>query len=475
MGKIKKIPWYSLAFMAFSAVWGFGNVINGFVYFNGIQAIFSWILIFALYFVPYALMVGELGSAFREAGGGVSSWIKETIGPKMAYYAGWTYWIVHMPYIAQKPTSALNALSWIVYRNGGFFTGLKPIELQIICLIVFFIAVGIAYFGINPLKRITTIAGSSMFVMSILFILMMLAAPMITGRTFQSIDWSLSNMIPKFDLKYLTSLSILIFAVGGCEKISPYVNKVENPAKGFPKGMLFLAVMVVICAILGTIALAMMADPSVYSTTEGMQKFVLTGSYESFAKVGEYYGLGNSLLIIYAICEFIGQTSALILAIDAPLRMLFDSGDAKYIPKGMLKKNKKGSYTNGLIMVVIIVGSLIILPALASDSVAQLFATMIKLNSVCMPLRYLWVFAAYIALKKAGDKFFAEYRFVKGKTLGIILGAWCFIVTAGSSIFGIYVENNIGATLINVITPIILIGLGVVLPFIAKMTNKKRT
>ena len=26
----KKIMWYSLAFMAFSTVWGFGNVINGF-------------------------------------------------------------------------------------------------------------------------------------------------------------------------------------------------------------------------------------------------------------------------------------------------------------------------------------------------------------------------------------------------------------------------------------------------------------
>ena len=68
-----KMKWYTLAFMAFSTVWGFGNVLNGFVYFNGIQVIFSWILMFALYFVPYALMVGELGSAFKNAGGGHGS------------------------------------------------------------------------------------------------------------------------------------------------------------------------------------------------------------------------------------------------------------------------------------------------------------------------------------------------------------------------------------------------------------------
>ena len=31
----KKIMWYSLAFMAFSTVWGFGNVINGFSEYGG--------------------------------------------------------------------------------------------------------------------------------------------------------------------------------------------------------------------------------------------------------------------------------------------------------------------------------------------------------------------------------------------------------------------------------------------------------
>ena len=36
-----RIKWTTLAFMAFSTVWGFGNVTNGFVYFNGRQVILS--------------------------------------------------------------------------------------------------------------------------------------------------------------------------------------------------------------------------------------------------------------------------------------------------------------------------------------------------------------------------------------------------------------------------------------------------
>lgn len=43
MNDSQKMKWYTLAFMCFSTLWGFGNVLNGFMYFNGIQVIFSWI------------------------------------------------------------------------------------------------------------------------------------------------------------------------------------------------------------------------------------------------------------------------------------------------------------------------------------------------------------------------------------------------------------------------------------------------
>lgn len=46
----KKIVWYTLAFMAFSTVWGFGNVINGFSEYNGLKSVVSWILIFCYLF-----------------------------------------------------------------------------------------------------------------------------------------------------------------------------------------------------------------------------------------------------------------------------------------------------------------------------------------------------------------------------------------------------------------------------------------
>ncbi len=461
----KKILWYNLAFMAFSTVWGFGNVVNGFSEYQGLKAIVAWVIIFAIYFVPYALMVGELGSAFKNSGGGVSSWINETIGPRMAYYAGWTYWIVHMPYISQKPQGAIIAGSWAIFQSNTV-SGMNPKILQLACLAVFFIGLWIASRGIKPLKKITTIAGTSMFIMSMLFILLMIAAPAITDAQLVSIDWSAKTFLPTFDVNFFTSISILVFAVGGCEKISPYVNQVKDPEKGFPKGMIALAIMVAVCAILGTISLGMMFD------SNNVPKDLLTnGAYYAFQKLGGYYNLGNTFVVIYALTNFIGQVSTLILSIDAPLRMLLGSADRKFIPEKLFVKNKYGAYINGNKLIAVIVSILIIIPAFGIGSVDAMVKWLVKLNAVCMPLRYLWVFVAYIALKKAGSKFNSEYKLTKSRTWGMILGGWCFAFTAFACIGGMYSKDTFQLVL-NIVTPFVLVGLGLIMP---KLAQKNKT
>ena len=459
--KTKKILWYNLAFMAFSTVWGFGNVINGFSEYGGLKAIVSWILIFVIYFVPYALIVGELGSAFKEEGGGVSAWIKRTVGPAVAYYAGWTYWIVHMPYISQKPQGAVIATMWAIFHDNRIST-MNPMLLQGICLVIFLAALFVASRGLNPLKKLATIAGSSMFVMSILFILMMIAAPHLTHGTFNHIDWSLKNFIPKFDSNFILSLSILVFAVGGCEKISPYVNKMENPSKNFPKGMIALAGMVAVTAILGTIALGMMFD-----SNNVPADLMTNGAYYAFQKLGSYYHLGNVFVVLYAITNLIGQIAVLIMSIDAPLRILLESTDENYIPAFMFKQNKYGAYTNGHKLIAVIVFILIIIPAIGIGSVDVMVRWLVKLNAVCMPLRYLWVFFAYIALKKAGDKFESEYKMTRSKTLGILIGAWCFLFTAFACVLGMWSTDPFQLAM-NIITPCLFLILGLIMPMIAK-------
>lgn len=84
-GQDKQLRWYNIALMSFITVWGFGNVVNNYAN-QGLVVVFSWIFIFALYFTPYALIVGQLGSTFKDGKGGVST------GLKIRWGRGWRIW-----------------------------------------------------------------------------------------------------------------------------------------------------------------------------------------------------------------------------------------------------------------------------------------------------------------------------------------------------------------------------------------------
>lgn len=465
MKENKKMGWFGLALMAFTTVWGFGNVVNGFGSFNGVHAVIPWVGVMLLYFVPYALMVGELGSTFSANSGGVSSWIKETIGGRAAFFAGWMYWIVHMPYISQKPSTILISFSWMV--TGKNLTSEYPIVVvQLVGLGIFLLALFLATRGLSLVRIVSSIAGTAAFVLSILFIILIWSSNAITGN-FHSLSLSWSSIKPVFSSGFIFNLSILIFAVGGCEKISPYVNQMKKPRKDFPGGMIALAIMVSICAVLGTLAMGMIFD-----SDHIPEDLLMNGAYYAFQRLGDFLGMGNFFLILFSAATMLGNIAALIISIDAPLKMLLGNADEKYIPKSLLKKNKHGSYINGIILVGIIVSILIILPAFGIGNMNALVKWLIKVNSVCMPLRYLWVFVAYIALKKKSDSIpSGGYVFIKNKTLGTIVGGWCFLVTAFACVMGIYSEDTF-ELIMNIATPIILVAIGFLLPAIAKRKKK---
>lgn len=469
---IKKLRWYNVALMAFVSVWGFGNVVNNYAN-QGLTVITSWILIIALYFVPYSLMVGQLGSTFRHGKGGVSSWIKETMGARVAYLAAWTYWVVHVPYLAQKPQAILIALGWAVKQNGMFIKELSTLLVQSLCLVIFLLFLWMASRGVTSLRRIGTIAGMSVFVMSILYIVLAIAAPALRGIEVATPNITFKTFIPDFNFAYFTTISMLVFAVGGAEKISPYVNNTHNPSKEFPRGMLTLAIMVAICALLGSYAMGLM-----FNSNEIPADLKMNGQYYAFQILGEYYGLGNWIMIIYALANVLAQISALAFSIDAPLRVLLSDSDEAYVPKSLLKINERGTPVNGYIMTAILVGILIIVPALGIGNMNSLFNWLLDLNSIVMPLRYLWVFAAFMGLMLMSHKFETTYQFVKNNTFGFIIGLWCFLFTAFACLMGMFpkVESFTGEWYfqisLNIATPFILLGLGLILPVLAR-TNRK--
>ena len=108
----------------------------------------------------------------------------------------------------------------------------------------------------------------------------------------------------------------------------------------------------------------------------------------------------------------------------------------------------------------------------------DLFNWLLDLNSIVMPMRYLWVFIAYMAIKKLAANYNAEYNFVRNPLIGMGIGFWCFALTAFAIIMGMFPK---GVTLytsqwyfqltLNIITPFALLGLGFIMPYLAKRFN----
>ncbi|WP_035446130.1 APC family permease [Atopobacter phocae] len=468
----KQIRWYSVGMIAFSMVWGLGNVVNNYAQ-QGISVIVSWLLILGLYFIPYALIVGQLGSTFKDTNGGVSAWIEQTMSRKIAYYAAWTYWVVHIPYLAQKPQTILIALGWAIKGDGNFIAGIDIKYISIICFFIFLLFLYLATKGLTTLKVIGGLAGTATFVMSILFILLAIGAPLINKDMHIATQnmTSLNTYLPKFDLSYFTTVSMLVFAVGGAEKISPYVNQTKNAAKEFPRGMILLAGMVAMSAVLGSIAMAML-----FASDNLPEDLMANGAYSAFQILGHYWGIGNSLMVIYALTNTIGQISALAFSIDAPLQILLADADEKYVPKWLRYRTPKGTLRNGFLLTGVLVSIIILLPIIGIGDIYQVVKWLTNLNSVVMPMRYLWVFLAFMMLNKAYQRYQSEYRFIRNPKIAYAVGLWCFLFTAFACILGMIPKLDYAANpqawllqlVTNIATPIVLILIGMILPAIAR-------
>lgn len=84
-------------------------------------------------------------------------------------------------------------------------------------------------------------------------------------------------------------------------------------------------------------------------------------------------------------------------------------------------------------------------------------------------MRYLWVFAAYIALRSATnyEKFKPTYRAFKSQGLARFFGLWCFLVTAACDVMGMY-DTDKFTMILKIAAPVILLALGLIMPAIAK-------
>lgn len=233
--KGKYISWQTLAMMAFVTVIGLEDIMYNFQN-QGMAVITSWVLMMFLYVVPYALIVGHLGSVFNKEGGGLSSWVRATDGEFLGYFTAWTYWAASIPYVVDTANCLLVDVGWGLTGTDEFEDPkfLSTAMFTAITFLIFIILTLIEHKFSESMEILANIGGWAMFVMTILFVLLAMAGLAKSGgRTATPFTWK--TIIPKFDLKYFSTVGMLIYAVNGSELVAPYVTRMKDPKREFPK------------------------------------------------------------------------------------------------------------------------------------------------------------------------------------------------------------------------------------------------
>ncbi|OAQ00260.1 APC family permease [Ligilactobacillus aviarius] len=460
----QNLKWYNISFIAFTSMWSINNIFNNYSQ-QGIHAIFSWILTILFYLFPYLFIVNRLGTAFPNSDGGVNTWVNQTINAKTAYLASWTYWAVNIAYLAQKPQTILVSLMWLFTGKANAVNQLPSTMIAGFSIGILLFFVWLALKGIHVLSLIGNIAGITLLLISIILIGLSFAAIFILHLPAASPHLNnVQTYFPRFTPAYFTTLSMLIFAVGGTEKISPYIGNLKNGKREFPKSMLLLALLVGGSAILGTFSLSFLFNDQAIP-----QDLMMNGAYMAFQKLGRIFHLGNSLMILYAISNVLSQIAALIISIDAPARILFAKNNQRFIPRILMKRNAHGAPIGGYFLTVILSAILVIIPTLKIKNASNFYNWLLNLNSVVIPFKFLFIFLAFIFL----IKHLSIHRWKKFSQL--FLGIWIFSITLIVSILGMLPKNIETFSsnwwfqfALNLATPIILGGLGIILPVIKK-------
>ncbi|MDN5955782.1 MAG: amino acid permease [Lactobacillus sp.] len=466
--KMKTITWPILALMALCTVIGLDDIMYNFQN-QGMPVITSWIIMCLLYVTPYSLMVGQLGSTFDKECGGLSSWVRGTDGEFLGYFTAWTYWAASIPYAVDSANEIIVDLGWAVTGTKDFQYKIPTSLFAILTFVVFIIFIIVEHHFSNSMEFLSTIGGGLMIIMVILFVILAFFGLVKSGGHMAAKNFGFHSIVPDFDLHYWSTVGMLIYAMNGCELVAPYVTKMKKPKTDFPKAMIALAVMTAFLTILGSFALGIYFDANHIPNDLKMN-----GAYYLFDMLGEQFGMGHFLLYFWAWTSLFFNCALVAVLLDAMTRMLISNTGDKYMPKFLRKKDKNGLPVNGYILTVALSSFIMILGIFLPD-MNDIFNWLLNLNSIISPGVTCWIFYSFMRVRKNSKKYPSKYVYIKNDKVAWLVGIALLIVTAVATILGFAPQDIKQGTglwwyelIINIVTVVVLIGLGAILPGIRR-------
>lgn len=452
----KKLTLVPLILMIFTSVFGFANMPRSF-YLMGYAAIPWYILSGITFFIPFAFMMAEYGSAFKNEKGGIYSWMEKSVGPKFAFvgtfmwYASYVVWMVNI-------CSAI----WIPFSNALFgkdttatwtFMGLKSTQtLGILGIIWIVLVTFTATKGLEKITKVTSVGGSAVALLNVVLLVGAIAVLLANGgQLAQPIAQGGFTQSP--NPKYGNTLSVLsflvfaIFAYGGIEVVGGLVDQTENAEKTFPKGLTIAAIIISIAYSLGIFLCGIFTNwrdvLSVKGVHMGNVAYIIMKNLGY--QLGHGFGLGEatSLAMGAWVARFVGLSMFLALSgafftlSYAPLKQIIEGTPSELWP-GKMGEVRDGMPKNAMWIQCIIVVVFVILLTIGGEGAAKFFTILVNMTNVAMTIPYMFIAGAFAPFKKKEE---IKKPFVMFKSYGSALVASIIVTfTVGFANFFTIIE-----------------------------------
>lgn len=490
----KKIGLMSLVMMIISSIYGFANTPRAFMQ-MGYASIIWYIIAALVFFLPVSLMLAEYGSSFKEAKGGIYSWLEESIGEKWAFIGTFIWLSAWIIWLVQSASSFCIPLSSMIFGKdttpSWHLFGLNSVEtLGVIGIGWVIIVTLFSSRGMDAITKISTVGGFFNISLNVLFLVISLLVLLFNkGHLAEPIS-GMSSFINSPNAEFSTPIAMIsfivyaIFAYGGMETMGGIMDSIDKPEKTFPRGIMLATIFI---GVGYAITIFMWGFSTNWQQVFGSGKVTLGNvTYVLMGNLGVSFGnaigvshhtallFGSFMTRYTGLSILLAVMGSFFIMTYSPIKSFILGSDPRLWPAKVTKLNDAGMPAYAMWIQAVIVCIFIFFISFGGPAAGKFFTILTNMSNVSTTFPYLFLVGAFPFFKKLKN-IDRPFVFFKNKFWTNVIVALCLIVLSGGILFTVIqpiIEHQYNNAFWTIIGPIFFGGVALVFYEVA---NRKRS
>lgn len=416
----KKLSVISLVLMLFTMVFGFNNIPRSF-YLMGYAAIPWYIISAVLFFIPFAIINAEFGASYKNASGGLYTWMEESMGDKFAFIGIFMWYVSQVIFMISIALNVWVGVSYVLtgadktsdFHPFGISTNFLFLILGIAWVIILTI---MSRLGISWVKKATSIGGLAIALINLILLFAGIFIFVKNGFVFServTISAFLASPNPAYRniISMLGFVVMALFAYAGIEAVAGFTDKMENAEKNFPKGLLLSAGLITAGYALGIFIIGIFVNWNSALSSERVH--IGNAVYEIMRQLGvsiattlgidKNYEFGLFFVRFLGLSLVLSMFGSFVSYFYAPLKQLIEGTPAEFWPESFRKDPDKDVPTSALYDQSAVMVIMIVIIALTGGVGGKFFNNITMMMNTALTIPFVFISMAYIRFRKRKD------------------------------------------------------------------------